>query len=111
MCRTALCGAFLSAMANLSATLQRQSAGLPGPKLELAVDAGTWMACPQPGPKCFHLPFRGKTKSVAQHVIDVADSVQLMDYAQASHRRQIHSDAAQYVSFIVTFFNSKMRAG
>jgi hypothetical protein len=81
--QTAHCHTFLTFLTNLSTTLGRQSIGLPGTRLQLAVDAGTWMACSQPGPKCFFPEFRGKTQSVARHVIDVADSIQLMDYSQS----------------------------
>lgn len=75
----ATCGTFLSALANLSRTLRAHSAGLDG-RLALSVDAGTWMTCPIPGPSCMHIAFNGTRKSVAQHVVDIADHVQIMDY-------------------------------
>ena len=73
------CATFLSALANLSRTLQAHSVGLDG-RLALSVDAGTWMTCPVPGRSCMHVTFNGTSKSVAQHVIDLADHVQIMDY-------------------------------
>lgn len=77
--QTQICQTFLSGLTNLSSTLRRESVGLHG-RLSLAVDAGTWMSCPTPGPTCFHITFGNKTQSVARHVIDIADTVQLMDY-------------------------------
>ena len=81
----ATCVTFLSALANLSRTLQAHSVGLDG-RLALSVDAGTWMTCPVPGPSCMHIAFNGTSKSVAQHVIDLADHVQIMDYDTSAEK-------------------------
>ena len=74
------CAAYFGSLANLSATLARYSAGLKGPPLTLTVDAGTAWTCPTARAGCFNLTFGGKTQSVAEHVIDLADAVVLMDY-------------------------------
>lgn len=73
------CGAFLAGLANISAEMRLQSAGLRY-GLQLSVDAGTWMACDPAQSPCTKIMHAGKNKTVLQHVVDIADRIQIMDY-------------------------------
>ena len=97
----ATCDTFFSALANLTRTLRAHSAGLDG-RLALSVDAGTWMTFPVPGPSCMHIAFNGTTQSVAQHVVDLADHVQIMDY---------DTSAAKIVARAAPFFQYADKIG
>jgi|EP01044_Picomonas_judraskeda_P002594 hypothetical protein len=81
------CAKFFGMLANTSLQLQQLSAELGRPQpLKLTVDAGVGWTCPQQQPctppycGCFNVTFGGATKSVAKHVIDLADETVLMDY-------------------------------
>ena len=74
-----VCGGFLDGLANISAELALQSAGLRS-ALRLSVDAGTWMACDPAQSPCTKIMHAGANKSVLEHVVDIADRIQIMDY-------------------------------
>ena len=84
--QTIKCARFFASLANLSATLAAESSMLEKrgagswAKLQLAVDSGTAWTCPTGTNGCFNLTFGGKTVSVAEHVIDLADEAVIMDY-------------------------------
>ena len=85
-----MCAEFLGSLANLSAALARTSQNLSRAsaetRLRMAVDAGTGWVCPQPQPctppycGCVNITFNGDSKSVAEHVVDLADEILPMDY-------------------------------
>ena len=80
------CAKFLGSLRNESAALAGTNfSGLPQGRLKLTVDAGVGWICPQPtcSPPycgCINISFGGKNVSVAEHVVDLADKVVLMDY-------------------------------
>jgi len=74
-----VCGGFLDGLANISAECRLQSAGLRS-DLRLSVDAGTWMACDPAQSPCTKIMHAGANKSVLEHVVDIADRIQIMDY-------------------------------
>eukprot|EP01046_Picozoa_sp_COSAG06_P062485 COSAG06_NODE_14117_length_1188_cov_1.147842_1_plen_328_part_00 len=74
-----VCGVFLDGLANISAEMRLQSAGLRY-NLQLSVDAGTWMACDPAQSPCTKIVHAGVNKSVLEHVVDIADRIQIMDY-------------------------------
>jgi len=82
----AKCSKFLGSLANESAALAGANfSGLPQGRLKLTVDAGVGWICPQPkcSPPycgCINISFGRKNVSVAEHVVDLADEVVLMDY-------------------------------
>jgi len=67
------------------------------------VDAGTGWVCPQPKPctppycGCINITFNGATKSVASHVVDLADEVVLMDYTTSA--ASVYAHAAPYLDY------------
>lgn len=66
----------------ISAEVAQRSAGLRY-NLHLSVDAGTWMACAPAAEargECMRIVHGGANKTVLQHVVDIADRVQIMDY-------------------------------
>ena len=83
--QVAACADFLGGLA----AQRRLLANLSSHPLRLAVDTGTGWICPQapstcPGPYCgcINITFGGATESVAEHVVDLADDVVLMDYTR-----------------------------
>ena len=95
------CAAYFQSLTNLSATLAQYSATLKGPPLTLTVDAGTAWTCPTARTGCFNLTYRGKTQSVAEHVIDLADAVVLMDYDRN------HSNVVKRAADFLTYADTK----
>ena len=78
---------FLGSLANKSATLAAASAHLPSEqRLILSVDVFPWWVCPQssscrpPCCGCMNITWKGYSKSVADHVVDIADEVVLMGF-------------------------------
>ena len=72
----ALCNTFFGTLANISATLRRANLLLAGAEpFILSVDGGTSWSCPEDdgSTACYSVPWAGKNKSVAQHVLDIAD--------------------------------------
>jgi hypothetical protein len=87
------CAKFLGSLANLSIQMQHLSTELHRPQpLKLAADAGVGWVCPQQQPctppycGCFNISFGGSSKSVADHVVDLADETILMDYSTVRSR-------------------------
>jgi hypothetical protein len=81
------CAKFLGSLANKSATLAAASAHLPHhQRLTLSVDVFPWWVCPEsstcrpPYCGCLNITWNGYSKSVAEHVVDIADEVVLMGY-------------------------------
>lgn len=81
------CAQFLGSLTNVSATLASMNEGLPSKsRLQLAVDAFPWWICPEasscrpPYCACLNITFQGASKSVAEHVVDIADEIVLMGY-------------------------------
>lgn len=74
------CQLFFNKLVNVSAQVRNGSQGLPQGHLTLSVDTGTGWVCEQGQTNCFNLTFNGETKSVAEHVVDLADMTVLMDY-------------------------------
>jgi len=81
-----VCGEYFDSLADLSATLRNFSSALKGPPLTLTVDAGTAWSCATGASGCFNLTYNGTTKSVGEHVVDLADDVVLMDYDRSAAR-------------------------
>ncbi len=71
--------------------------------LKLAVDAGVGWVCPQQQPchppycGCFNVTFGGATKSVANHVVDLADETVLMDYKKTA--AEVYNSAQPYLAY------------
>lgn len=63
----------------MQAEIEKLSVGLPDP-ITLSVDTGTGWICPSGATNCFNLTYQGETKSVAEHVQDLANTTVLMDY-------------------------------
>lgn len=78
--QVAQCATFFGQLANMSAALK--AAALPGPPLRLSVDVGTAWVCPTGATNCVNMTYNGVNKSVAEHVVDIADEVVLMDYSR-----------------------------
>ena len=89
------CNRFFTSLVNLSSALEA-SKSLPAP-LRLSVDAGTGWVCQTGATNCFNLTFNGTTKSVAQHVVDLADEVVLMDYDTSAAK--VLSRARPYLEY------------
>jgi hypothetical protein len=73
----ALCNAFFGTLANISTTLKRANALLPAgaEPFILTADAGTSWTCHEGGATgpCYAVPWAGKNKSVAEHLLDIVD--------------------------------------
>tara|TARA_B110000208_G_scaffold41746_1_gene55259 strand:- start:91 stop:1050 length:960 start_codon:yes stop_codon:yes gene_type:complete len=101
--QTIKCAKFFASLANLSATLAAESSALEKrgagswAKLQLAVDAGTAWSCPTGTKECFNLTFGGKTVSVAEHVIDLADEAVIMDYDRSP--TSLYTRAKPYLDY------------
>lgn len=97
----ALCATFFGTLANVSATLKQANALLPhGTKpFILSVDSGTSWSCPEDdgSTACYNVVFQGKNKSVAAHVVDLADEVVLMDYD--NNATAVVSRAQRYLKY------------
>jgi hypothetical protein len=90
------CNRFFSSLVNLSSAVAEASKSLPA-TLRLAVDAGTGWVCQTGATNCFNITFNGATKSVAQHVVDLADEVVLMDYDTSAAK--VLSRARPYLEY------------
>jgi hypothetical protein len=73
----ALCNAFFGTLANISTTLKQANALLPAgaEPFILTADAGTSWTCHEGGATgpCYAVPWAGKNKSVAEHLLDIVD--------------------------------------
>jgi hypothetical protein len=76
--QVAQCARFFASLANLTAAIEH--AGLPGAPLTVSVDTGVAWLCPAGATDCINMTWAGASKSVGQHVVDLADEVLLMDY-------------------------------
>jgi hypothetical protein len=98
------CAQFFGKLANTSRELRQLSAELGRAQpLKLAVDAGVGWTCPQQQPchppycGCFNITFGGATKSVADHVVDLADETVLMDYKK--NAADVYAAAAPFLHY------------
>ena len=94
------CQTFLHSLQNLSETAAIVSASLPN-RLRLSVDAGTGWVCPQPSCTppycgCINITYQGVSRSVADHVIHLADETVLMDYDRSPQR--VYERALPYLA-------------
>ena len=76
--QVARCARFFAGIANLTAEIEE--AGLPGVPLTISVDTGIAWICPAGATNCVNMTWGSATKSVGEHVVDLADEVLLMDY-------------------------------
>lgn len=76
--QVAQCARFFASLANLTAAIEH--AGLPGAPLTVSVDTGVAWLCPAGATNCLNMTWAGASKSVGEHVVDLADEVLLMDY-------------------------------
>ena len=99
-----ICAKFFGSLANTSEQLRSLSAKLGRAQpLRLAVDAGVGWVCPQQQPctppycGCTNMSFNGSTKSVADHVVDIADEIVLMDYKKTA--QQVYHYALPFMTY------------
>eukprot|EP00039_Didymoeca_costata_P023559 m.7509 g.7509 ORF g.7509 m.7509 type:complete len:307 (+) comp3725_c0_seq1:93-1013(+) len=92
-----LCAKFFASLSNITQLLKKVNPSLPGNPLTLTVDAGTGWVCTPGATNCFNLTYNGSTKSVAEHVVDLADFVVLMDYDR--NESNVYTRALPYLTY------------